>query len=349
MIRTAAALMLTILTCSALAAQPAGDGKAELVNEMIALTASYPKTLREPILKVAEHWELLAKLGKGDKVDALLAAQPKPVQDALRQLAKYPEVLKTLGEDAASMAALGKAYQANPAKLLERINEQADIESKSADEWSKRLGQDADAIEQMTAALKAYQQQANVNAEDAASEAGVTTAANTINVNALPSPGFANYIMNNADVYPALADTMVSQWLNTRNSWAFDHNFHRWWSRYHTHFDENQFFRADEHRADRLADIARYDRKYAKDDKRWDKFDDHRKEYDHLAKVDRAAKDHRFEPGRKPHSKDGTERKPRRKPEAGKHPEVKRSHFAEHHHAHHAAASHHHAASHHRR
>ncbi|MBL8796948.1 MAG: hypothetical protein JNM56_23810 [Planctomycetia bacterium] len=344
------ALFLTGLTT----AQPAAEDKVDLVRETTALIAAYPKMLREPILTLCQHpgaVAKLAKLGPKGPFEPAVAGEPKPVQDAVRVLSKYPEVFKALDADAAGIAAVGKAYTADKAKVLAEIDREAATESKATDEWSKRIGQDGEAIEQLTAALKAYQQQlgAGASADDAAAEAGVSATGDTLNINNLPSPGFVNYVMSNADVYPGLANTMVSQWLNTSNSYAYDRYFHNWWGRYQNHFHDEHFLRGDEQRADRLADVARYDRKYAKDDKRWDKFNEHRKEYAHLGKIEPPPKDHRLEPGRKPHIKGGSEHKPRRRPEAGRHPTVRRSHASEHHHVHHAAASHHHTASHRRR
>lgn len=338
---TIAAAWAIAFLAAALHAQPADGGKGDLMAEMESLIASYPKELWEPMLTLSGHPAVLARLAKKEPV----IGQSPAVKAAAEALAKEPEAAKALADDRAGAATLAKAYAEDKQKVLSAIASQAQIESKATDEWAKRLGQDADAIDQLKAALKAYQQHpgATVSAEDAAAEAGVSSSGGAVQVNALPSPGFASYVMSNADVYPALSDTMVSQWLGGRNSWAYDHHFNHWWDHFHHNLDAQQFFHHDEHRADRLADAARYDRSHAKDEHRWDHFHDHRNEHQHLGKVNSPPKDHKEAAG-KPHVDHGGEHHVNRK--ADQHHQVHRGHPQPHHQTHHAAAAHHHSSGH---
>jgi hypothetical protein len=316
---------------------------------MTSLIATYPKDLWQPMLTLASHPVVLERLSKKESADAAGTGMSAEVKQAAAALAKEPEAAKALAEDKVGTAIIGRAYNADKQKVLADVTKEAEINEKATDEWTKRLGADGDAINQMTAALKAYQQQqgATLSVEDAASDAGVSMNAGSVNVNALPSPGFSSYVMNNADVYPALSDVMVSQWLGHRNSAAYDHTFNHWWDHFNHNFHDEHFFHNDEHRQDRLADAARYDKKFAKDDHRWDHFNEHRRDYDHLGKVNAPPKDHRAERNHKPNVRGGGEHHVRHKPEAGRHPRVNRGHATHHEHAHHAARSHQHHAAHH--
>lgn len=339
---TAGAMLLGL--CLVSAEQAPGD-KADPGQEMLPLLAAYPKPLRQAILELSVHPALLAKLEKREAkapLEPLVAGLSKEVQQAAASVAKYPDILKVLQENAPATAALGKLYAKNKDKVNEQLDQEAAAESKATDEWANRLGQDGDALEQLAPAIQAYQKQlgGSVSAEDAANYAGVNLAANNVNVTALPTPGFINFAISNADAYPALANTMVSQWLGSRNSAAYDRTFSSWWGRYQNHFHDEHMLRGDENRANRLGEMARYDRNFAKDDHRWDKFQDHRKDFPHLGKVNPPPRDHKPEPGKKPNVKD-SEHKPVHRPQPGKHPMVHRAQPSAHHQVHHAAAAHH--------
>jgi hypothetical protein len=324
--------------------QPAEE-TAPSVEEMESLIASYPKQFWEPMLTLAPHPAILNRLARKETDVAPRAGEA--VKQAAAALGKEPEAAKALAEDSQGAMIIANAYEADKQKVLADIAKDADEQEKAADEWTKRLGSDGDAIDQLGAAVKGYQQQGQgFSAEDAAAEAGVNATAGAINVHALPSPGFVTYVLDNADVYPALADVMVSQWLGHRNSWAYDHAFYHWWDHFHHAFHDEHFFHHDEHRADRLSEAARYDRHFAHDEHRWDHFNDHRREYEHLGKVEPPPKDRKEEHDRKPHVDGGGEHFVKHKPEAGRHPAVHRTHASEHERAHHASASHHHTAAH---
>lgn len=350
MTRLTATVVALILSASAALTQLANEGKAPNVPEMTSLIASYPKELWQPMLTLSSHPRVLEGIAKKQPADAASAGMSPTVKQAATALAKEPEAARALADDKEGAAVIGRAYNANPQKILADVAADADVQEKATDEWSKRLGSDGDAIDQMTAAMKAYQQQlgATASAEDAAAEAGVTTSGGTLNVNSLPSPGFSNYVMNNADVYPALSDTMVSQWLGHRNSWAYDHTLNHWHDHFNNSFHDEHFFHNDEHRQDRLAEASRYDKKYAKDDHRWDHFNEHRKDYQHLGKVSPPPKDRKAERNRKPQVQGGGQHHVNHKPEAGRHPKVNRGHATQHNRTHHAARSHQTHAAHHR-
>jgi hypothetical protein len=348
MTRLVAIAMGLMIPVVAAYAQPTEDTNAPTEAEMVSLIGSYPKELWEPMLELASHPLVLDRLAKNEPADVTGRIQNEAVKQAAAVLAKEPEAAKALADDRAGAMVIGKAYSADKEKVLVEVAKEAEIEENATDEWSKQLSADGDAINQLTAALKAYQNQqgAALSAEDAAAEAGVNMSGGTTIVNALPSPSFATYVLNNADIYPALSDVMVSQWLGHRNSWAYDHTFRQWWDHFHNAFHDEHFFHNDEHRADRLADAARYDRKFASEDHRWDHFNDHRTEYQHLGKVNPPPKDHEVEHDRKPQVHGAGEHHVQHKPEAGLHPGVHRGHASFHEHTHHAAVSHHHVASH---
>lgn len=314
-----------------------------LGQDMLPILAAYPKPVREAILKLAEHPALVAKLEKSKEPDKLLAGQPKDVQ----ALTKYPVIFKVLQEHAEATAAIGKLYAKNPKKTIEDLDKEAEAESTATDEWTKRLGGDGDAIEQLQKAIAGYQKEAGGSAEEAANYAGVNMAGGNVNVTALPTPGFVQYTMKNADLYPALANSMTSQWLGSRNSAAYDRTFNHWWHGYENHFHDEHFLRGDEDRGNRLADLARYDKKFSKDDKRWDHFRDHAKDFPHAGKVKAPPKDHKRDPAKKPNVPNH-EHKPAHAPEKGKHPAVHRGKASEHHQVHHAAHAHH-GGGHHRK
>lgn len=349
MTRYGAAMIAFVLSANAAFSQPAADASAPTVPEMVSLIASYPKDMWQPMLTLASHPNVLARLAKKEPADAAGAGLSPAVKQAAAALANEPEAAKALADDRAGATVIARAYNANPEKILADVAKEAEMEEKATDEWTKKLSADGDAVNQLTAALKAYSQQpgATLTAEEAAADAGVSTGGGAINVNALPSPGFSNYVMHNADMYPALSDVMVSQWLGHRNPVAYDHTFNHWWDHFNNNFHDEHFFHNDEHRQDRLADAARYDRKYANDDHRWDHFNDHRRDFEHLGKVNPPPKDHKAEHNRKPHVRGGGEHHARHKPEAGRRPNVHRGHASHHEHAHHAARSHQHHAAHH--
>jgi hypothetical protein len=346
-------LAFFMLSAATVADQP------DPLDDLMPLIAEYPKSMREDILFLSSHLKLLAALAHRDStvpldpMDPLLKGWPPNVQKAALHLAKEPEVLKALQADPEGTFAMGQIYLKNRSKVLADLQKEEQQTSAATEGWAKRLGQDADAIEQMTAATAAYHKQlgGSFTADDAANFAGVELGPNQLNVTALPNPEFVEYVMNNADAYPALSNSMVSQWLGSRNSWAYDRTFQNWWGHYRNHFNENQFLAADGHRVDRLGDLARYDRKFSNDEHRWDKFDEHRQDFQRLAKQEHASKNLKQEAHDahfKPNLGKRGEHHPAHKPEKGKHPVVKHTHPSEHKHTQHAARTHaHHAAQHH--
>lgn len=350
MLRILAVVFTILVSAGTALAQPGNEPKPPTVEEMASLIASYPKDLWEPMLTLSSHPKVLERLAKKESPDTVTAGMSAEVKQAAVALGKEPEAAEALAGDKEGAAVIGKAYHADKQKVLAEVGKEAEVNEKATDHWTKRLSGDGDAINQMTAALKGYQQQqgATLSADDAAAEAGVSVNGGAVNVNALPSPGFSKYVMNNADVYPALSDVMVSQWLGGRNPAAYDHTFNHWHDHFNNSFHDEHFFHNDEHRQDRLADAARYDRKYANDDHRWDHFNEHRRDYEHLGKVNPPPKDHQAERNHKPQVRGGGEHHVRHKAEAGQHPKVNRGHATHHQSTHHAARSHQHHAAHHR-
>lgn len=345
-------LVLLLLTAVVVADQPATNktDKSDPAEELMGVVAAYPKPLRNAILTVVSHPQVLTKLESGDTKDlgAFLKGRPMEVQNAARMLANDPDVIKLLEADPDGAAAVGKAYRQDRAKVSADLDKIEQLEGKATDEWTKRLGDDADAGNQLTQAVSAYQKKlgGSVSQADAANYAGVNLEPNNqIGVTALPTPGFNEYVMNNADQYPALANTMVSQWLGSTNTPIYDHSFNNWWNHYYRHFDENRFLAGDANRANRLGELARYDRRYANDEHRWDHFNEHRNDFHHLNNFHHAA---RNDEHRDWHHKPNLGRRGEHHAEHGRHAGVHRAHRTAHQHAHHAAHAHaHHAAHHH--
>jgi hypothetical protein len=145
----------------------------------------------------------------------------------------------------------------------------------------KRLESDQVALKQLQNAANAFAMKSGASSEDSGNQA----ASGKVVFFQLPTPNFIEYVMANADVYPALCNVMVSQWLSRGNPPAFDHTFRFWWSRYHTYFRDS-FLHPDADRFHRLSELAIYERKFAHLEaaQRFEKFQEHAKEYAHLSK-----------------------------------------------------------------
>ncbi len=325
----------------------AADEPALVGPDILRVLAAYPKPIREAILELANHPDLVKKLDpKGKGIDKALAGQPDAVQKAGQLLAKEPEVLMLLQDDPDAYAPAAKQFAKDRIKIAAQMDDEEKQDAKAVDEWGLRLDEDQEALQQLEAASAAYAKQPGGTVDDAGISAGAT--ASEVNVHTLPTPGFVNYAMANADKYPALANTMTSQWLSSRNSASYDGAFHQWWGARENYFHDSLLHK-DADRGQRLGELAHFDRQHASEDasKRYRDFDKHAKDFPGLAKLPKHDPNHKpLAHDRKPDHKDGhpAGKDPNRKPYKGDHKKVHRKPPSHHQHMHHAKAGHHHHA-----
>jgi len=316
---------------------------------ILPVLAGYPKPVRDAILEMSTEPILLAKVEKKDPkapLAPLLTGKAKGIQDAATTLSRYPDILKVLQSHAPETAEIGIAYVRDKQRLLEQLEEELKAGEAAVEAWVARLDGEPEALEQLGKALEEFQKlkAKDMNAADASNLAGVAIDGGNVNVFAFPTPMFINFAMGNADAYPLLANQMVGHWLSGRNTVAYDNAFNHWWGQYHHHF-HHSLLASDENRMHRLADMARYNRKFSKDPKRWDKFHDHHKDFAHLSKAKPAAKGFKGDRNKKPPVKEPAHKASRAGGKGQKH--AHRAKPTAHQHVHHATASHsHHAASH---
>jgi len=326
----------------------AADPSAEDTAEVLHTLAAYPKPAREAILDLVGKPDLLKKLDpKGKDAEKVLAGQPEPIQKAARLLLKEPEVLELLQDDPDSYATVAKEFAKDRAKVSGTMDQMEKDDDKATDDWSARLEDDQAAFDQLVQAQAAFAKMSGGAAEDA----GISGSGTDINIHSLPTPNFVNYVMANADKYPSLSDTMTSQWLSGKNSAGYDGAFHSWWHNYEGHFHDS-LLKHDEHRADRLGELARFDHQHAGVDrsKRYDNFEKHHKENPNLAKLPRHDPNHRpLAHHQKPDHKDGhaAGKNPHKREHKGPRHKAHRKPGSDHHRMHHAKAGHHHHAHHH--
>jgi hypothetical protein len=321
---------------------------SDAAQHQLQTVAQYPKAVREAILELLDKPELLKKLAEEKDMDKLLKDQKPPAANAARTLAKHPEVIKLLNDHPTALAEAAKAYAGDKKKVIELLDAEEKENDVATDEWSQRLEGDQAALDQLLKASAAYVKQPNVSPFDT----GFTGTGDDVTIYTQPSPPFINYVMTNADVYPALFNLMVSQWLSSKNTVAYDRTFYHWWDRYHRYFHDS-LLRYDDERIHRLTELARYDKKYVNEDvvHRYEKFNDRIKDYHYLAKLPKHDPNVKPLPlhhkpvehkDRHPIAKD-----PHKTVHKGAHVKVHHKHPSHEHHVHHAHAGHHHHVQHH--
>jgi hypothetical protein len=324
---------------------PTADSVAPLI---LPVLAGYPKPIRGAILELSTDPILLAKLAENPKAPLapLLVGKSKVIQDAATMLSQYPDILKVLQSHERETVEIGSTYLKDRQRILDQLEDEVKAGEAAVDAWVERLEGEPEALEQLTRAVAEFQtaKAKEMNAADAAILAGVAIESDNIAVVALPTPMFINYAMSNADAHPALANHLVGHWLSSRNTVAFDHALNHWWGQHHEHF-HHSLLENDGNRAHRLAEMAKFNRTFAKDAKRWDKLKDHHKEFPHLSKAKLAAKGFKGDRNKKPPVKEPPHKASGAKGKGAKH--AHRAKPTHHQHVHHATASHaHHAASH---
>jgi hypothetical protein len=336
--------VVTLVAGLACAAEPDPDA----AQHQLRTVAQYPKAVREAMLELSHHPDLLKKLEPDKDLDPVLKGQPPAVANAARTVAKYPDVLKLLKDHPDALGQAAKAHADDKKKVIELLDQEEKDNDRATDEWAQRLEGDQAALDQLLKANAAYVKQPNASPM----ATGLSTAGDEVTIFTQPSPPFINYVMSNADVYPALFNVMVSQWLSSKNTVAYDRTFYHWWDRYQRYFHDS-LLHYDVDRIHRLTELARYDRKYSDINvaHRYEKFYDHIKDYPYLGKLPR------HDPNVKPlplHHKPVEHRDrhvvgkdPHKPVHKGAHVRVHRKAPSHEHHVHHAHAGHHHHVQHH--
>jgi hypothetical protein len=340
-------LILLCLAALLVGSVLAADGDQESLRHELQTLAQYPKPVREAILELLIHPKLLVALADGKDLEITLKTQKATVADAARVVAKYPNVLKLLRDYPEALAEAAKAYAADKKKVIDQLDQEENLYGKATEEWSQRLEGDQVALEQLQMVATAYAKQSGTSLMDA----GIKNSELEVIVYSLPTPAFITYVMNNADVYPALSNVMVSQWLSSRNSAAYDRTFYHWWNRYQAHFHDS-LLHPDGDRFHRLSELARYDRRFASVDAahRYERFHDHAADFSHLGKHYSKDLKHtslalHMKPDHKDHHAPGKD--PHKHAHMGKHTKVHHRPPSHEHHMHHAHAGHHHHVQHH--
>jgi len=330
----------------------AADLPPEVKDDLLRTLAAYPKPLREAILEVAGQPDLLKSFDPKSILGVLkvLANQPEKMRNAVEVLATNPEIIELLLDDVDHYLGIALEFAKDRGKLVALLEQLEKDDSQAADDWALRLEENQEALSQLLKAAADFATQPGGNVVDAAFNA--VKGAPEVSVYTLPTPGFVEYILTNADQYPDLSDTMVSQWLSSTNPAAYDSGFLDWWGRHANHFHDSLLEKNPE-RHHRLAELARFNRQHSKVEasKRYERLHEHAKDYPHLAKLPKP------DPKRKPvvhhtkprHHRDvhAAGKDPHRKPHTGRHTKVHRKPPMRHHHVHHAKAAHRHHANHH--
>lgn len=340
--------MVAVVVCTV--SLYAAETEAQATRHQLRTLSHYPQPLRQGILELLNHPAVLKKVENGAGLKKALKGEKPAVQEAAHLLAKHPDVLKLLKDhpDAFSLAA--KAYAENKEKTIARLDQEDKDNDKAADEWLQRLGADPAALKQLREAAQAYVKMEGGSAHDS----GISTAGDVVTIHSHPTPKFIHHVMSNADRYSALGNVMTSQWLNAKNSASYDRAFHHWWGKYENHV-HSSLLRHDEHRAHRLAELARFDRQHAMVEAkhRYAKLHEHAKSFPFLALLPvHDPNKHTPREGihHKPDHKDSHPlgKGSHRNPDGGKaHHQVHRKAGSHEHRMHHAKAGHQHHVAHH--
>jgi hypothetical protein len=260
--------------------------------------AAFPKPLREALLELASHPEVVQKLQPGASAlerARALEGLPAPVTQAAALLLENPDVLQLLRDYPDDYEPAARTYVGERVKVAAAMDEFEKADELAVDEWIQRLAADDEARDQMRLAAAAFARQPGAAPEAPGLAAGrkdkekdkdkekAREQDEPVVVQMMPAPAFNNYVMDNADMYPALASALLGQWLSYGNPYVYDWWWHHWWHRYHRHF-HHSLLKHDHHRGHRLAELARLERErsHIHPSKRYHGLDQHAKKYPHL-------------------------------------------------------------------
>jgi tetratricopeptide (TPR) repeat protein len=248
--------------------------------ELLVL-ALYPKAVRVAILELFNQPNLLMQLTTGKDLEQTIKGLTPNLADSAKILIQNPNILKLIGERPDTFADAAKAFAEDRRKVIELFYLEDKLLETSAKEWSQRLEGDQVALEQLQIAGAALAMKSGTSPMDV----GTQKVVGEFIVYSLPTPVFIEHVMANADVYPALSNVIVSQWLSCTNGAAYDRAFYHWWGHYHSYFSDS-FLHPDADRVYRLSELAKYDRKCAHLDpaSRYENFKEHAKEFPQLSK-----------------------------------------------------------------
>ena len=183
---------------------------------------SYPKDVREAIFELSTYPELVVKVKilKEQKLGehivqptTVFEPYPKEVQDAGKLLLFYPDILSVMQEHLAMTGLLGTVYSNDKTKVKQVFNQVAEIieqEHEGAiDIWTERLQQNSKAVEQLTAASKAYAEQTTEPNRAPMETNFQVSKEGEVQIFDLPSSNFVMFILNNSDEYPYVSDEFL--------------------------------------------------------------------------------------------------------------------------------------------
>jgi hypothetical protein len=241
----------------------------------------YPDDVRHAILEVCRDPALIVRLadaeGSGpDRLNAIVKDDPEEIQDAARKLADEHEVLTILTENLVMAGILGALYEDDPKGIKRLLDERAEKAEKAEKEvlsdWQKRLEDDPEAMKQMEAATKAYQEEVAASSGEAGTtvttegerdnvtvnnaSGTTTTASGTTVVYAVPSYSYTVYVTNHCDWYWHLCGHMHY------------HSYH--WASYYDDYWDDYWDNRHAAREDwqRYRDDVREDRQELRDERR---------------------------------------------------------------------------------
>lgn len=286
----------------AAALEAAPDAETERLHNL----AAFPKALREAMLDVACHPDLVRKLQPGasplERARALDGLSPAVTQ-AAALLSENPDILQLLQDYPEDYEPAAQAFTAERVKVAAIMDEFEKTDEQALDAWVLNLAADDEARDQIKLAARNFAKQPDA-APDAAGIAPDRARAKgnnkdqkdedkagPVEVQMMPAAPFAGYVMNNADSYPALASLLVGQWLTYRNPYGYDWWFHHWWRHYHHHF-HHSLLHHDHHRGHRLGELARLNREHGHlhPSKRYHNLDQHAKKYPQLSGLPKATR-----------------------------------------------------------
>jgi len=335
-------------------ANPPVELSADAKAELLRIIAAYPKPEREAILEVLNNPDFLKKLDPKSvdlaNLAKILAGQPEGLRKAIELLAANPEIVDLLQDDPDYYLGVAREFAKDRPKIIALMEQVEKDDAKAVEEWTIRLEENQAALDQLQKAATAFAAQPGGNVLDSGFSAVANTPANApaVNVHTLPTPLFIRYVMANADKYPDLSNTMVSQWLSSNNPASYDASFQNWWGR-RGNFLHDTLLKKNADRSNRLAELAKFDRQHANVDvsKRYEQLNQKAKDFPHLAKLPKP--DPKRQPlaqNQKPKHRDPhpAGKDPHPKPHKGTHTKAHHKH-SPHHHLHHGKAGHHHHAN----
>jgi len=197
----------------------------------------YPQEVREAVLELAQHPELVVKLlfftktsdKPVNKLYEVLGSYPKEAQEAGKLMVNYPDVLKIMQAHLTLTGLMGAVYQNDKATVLELVNLMAEKAKKGHDEaidaWAERLDDNPEAVEQLLAALKAYADETGQSEELSDDTGAAVTDANELEISGLPDVNFVTYTLDNSEQYPYLTEEMLEYYEDYFDDDYFDYYY----------------------------------------------------------------------------------------------------------------------------